>query len=110
MDGFKETFPDLYGGDENQMIGSGGYAVINKTLTNKNNSSSNFCGPPNDFADSENTTRTCGSGNGAGAASKIVSRPILKYYFEVAIILQGFVSSVLSLGAILGSVTTGCKL
>ena len=74
MDGFKETFQDLYSSsaDEHLMAGGSGYSVVN--ITTANNYTSSFCGPSNDLADSENITKTCGSGNGASAASKIVSR------------------------------------
>lgn len=76
MDGFKETFSDLYtsSGDDDQLIGSGsGYALGSQTMTK--NDSSSFCGSPDDFADGGNATKTCSSGSGVGSSSKIVGRP-----------------------------------
>ena len=66
MDGFKETFRELYITNCSEDGSGSGYSLSNVML----NSSSSFC---DDGADNKDASKTCGSGNGADSATLIVS-------------------------------------
>ena len=68
MDGFKETFKELYINNGSEDGPGSGYSILNEILPQ--NSSSSICG---DGVDNKDTSKTCGSGNGAGSATLIVS-------------------------------------